>query len=107
MINNTRENLERLNIEYTKKGIREFLLSTRFLFQSLDRVQFYNLSGNLIGDTNILDLDPDIMVLTYIVNLRNLVQFSTVPLEFLIVNITTLYEGLLRPSLPIGGLFVV
>ncbi len=57
VINNTKENLERLNIEYTKKGIREFLLSTRFLFQSLDRVQFYDLSGNLIGDTNILDLD--------------------------------------------------
>ena len=57
VINNTKENLERLNIEYTKKGIREFLLSTRFLFQSLDRVQFYDLLGNLIGDTNILDLD--------------------------------------------------
>ena len=49
VINNTKENLERLNIDYTKKGIREFLLSTRFLFQSLDRVQFYDLSGNLIG----------------------------------------------------------
>ncbi len=55
VINNTKDNLERLNIEYTKEGIRDFLLSTRFLFQSLDRVQFYDLSGNLIGDTNILD----------------------------------------------------
>jgi len=60
VINNTKENLERLNIDYTKKGIREFLLSTRFLFQSLDRVQFYDLSGNLIGDTNILDLDQNV-----------------------------------------------
>ena len=60
VINNTKENLERLNIEYTKKGIREFLLSTRFLFQNLDRVQFYDLSGNLIGDTNILDLDQSV-----------------------------------------------
>ena len=60
VINNTKENLERLNIEYTKKGIREFLLSTRFLFQSLDRVQFYDLFGNLIGDTNILDLDQNV-----------------------------------------------
>jgi len=60
VINNTKENLERLNIDYTKKGIREFLLSTRFLFQSLDRVQFYDLSGNLIGDTNILDLDQSV-----------------------------------------------
>ena len=60
VINNTKENLERLQIEYTKEGIREFLLSTRFLFQSLDRVQFYDLSGNLIGDTNILDLDQTV-----------------------------------------------
>ena len=60
VINNTKDNLERLNIEYTKEGIRDFLLSTRFLFQSLDRVQFYDLSGNLIGDTNILDLDQTV-----------------------------------------------
>ncbi len=60
VINNTKENLERLKIEYTKEGIRKFLLSTRFLFQSLDRVQFYDLSGNLIGDTNILDLDQSV-----------------------------------------------
>ena len=36
------------------------MLSTRFLFQSLDRVQFYDLSGTLIGDTNILDLDQSV-----------------------------------------------
>ena len=60
VINNTKDNIERLNIEYTKEGIRDFLLSTRFLFQSLDRVQFYDLSGNLIGDTNILDLDQSV-----------------------------------------------
>ncbi len=60
VIKNTKDNLERLNIEYTKEGIRDFLLSTRFLFQSLDRVQFYDLSGNLIGDTNILDLDQSV-----------------------------------------------
>ena len=60
VINNTKDNLERLNIKYTKEGIRDFLLSTRFLFQSLDRVQFYDLSGNLIGDTNILDLDQTV-----------------------------------------------
>ena len=60
VINNTKDNLERLNVEYTKEGIRDFLLSTRFSFQSLDRVQFYDLSGNLIGDTNILDLDQSV-----------------------------------------------
>ena len=60
VINNTKDNLERLNIEYTKEGIRDFLLSTRFLFQSLDRVQFFGTDGNLIGDTNILDLDQNV-----------------------------------------------
>ena len=49
-----------MSIDFTKKGIRTFLLSTRFLFQSLDRVQFYDLRGNLIGDTNILDLDQSV-----------------------------------------------
>ena len=37
------------------------MLSTEvFLFQSLDRVQFFNLSGKLIADTNILDLDQNV-----------------------------------------------
>ena len=44
-------------INFTKKDLRTFLLSTRFLFQSLDRVQFFDMDGNLIGDTNILDLE--------------------------------------------------
>ena len=35
-------------------------MSTRFLFQSLDRVQFYSIKGDLIGDTNILDLDKNV-----------------------------------------------
>ena len=35
-------------------------MSTRFLFQSLDRVQFYSINGDLIGDTNILDLDQNV-----------------------------------------------
>ena len=60
IINNTVDNFKRLSINYSKEGIRTFLLSTRFLFQSLDRVQFYDLSGNLIGDTNILDLDQNV-----------------------------------------------
>jgi len=57
IISNTADIFERLSIDYSKEGIRTFLLSARFLFQSLDRVQFYDLSGNLIGDTNILDLN--------------------------------------------------
>tara|TARA_B100001093_G_scaffold299953_1_gene286024 strand:- start:975 stop:2495 length:1521 start_codon:yes stop_codon:yes gene_type:complete len=60
IISNTVDHFDRLSIDYTKKGIRTFLLSARFLFQSLDRVQFYDLAGNLIGDTNILDLDQSV-----------------------------------------------
>jgi len=60
IISNTIDNFKRLSINYSKEGIRTFLLSARFLFQSLDRVQFYDLKGNLIGDTNILDLDQSV-----------------------------------------------
>tara|TARA_Y100001970_G_scaffold257381_1_gene336015 strand:- start:1331 stop:2854 length:1524 start_codon:yes stop_codon:yes gene_type:complete len=60
IISNTVDHLKRLNVEYSNEGIRTFLLSTRFLFQSLDRVQFYNSNGELIGDTNILDLDQSV-----------------------------------------------
>tara|TARA_Y100000996_G_C22543817_1_gene651015 strand:+ start:31 stop:1554 length:1524 start_codon:yes stop_codon:yes gene_type:complete len=60
IISNTVDHLKRLNVEYSNGGIRTFLLSTRFLFQSLDRVQFYNSNGELIGDTNILDLDQSV-----------------------------------------------
>jgi len=60
IISNTIDHLERLNINFNKKEIKTFLLSTRFLFQSLDRVQFYSMEGELIGDTNILDLDQDV-----------------------------------------------
>ena len=67
IINNTVDHIERLGIDYTEGGIRTFLLSTRFLFQSLDRVQFYNLSGHLIGDTNILDLDQNVFTRTDII----------------------------------------
>ena len=64
IINNTADHLERLNINFNAKDIRTFLLSTRFLFQSLDRVQFYNTDGDLIGDTNILDLDQNVFIKT-------------------------------------------
>ncbi len=60
IISNTLDHLRRLNINFNSKDIRTFLLSTRFLFQSLDRVQFYNNEGDLIGDTNILDLDQNV-----------------------------------------------
>ena len=58
IINNTIHHIERLNIKFEKDEISRFLLSTRFLFQSLDRVQFFDNDLNLLGDTNVLDLDP-------------------------------------------------
>ena len=60
IISNTIDHIDRLSVNFTKEGIRTFLFSARFLFQSLDRVQFYDLKGNLIGDTNILDLDQNV-----------------------------------------------
>ena len=60
IIKNTNDHLERLNIKFDRENLKTFLLSTRFLFQSLDRVQFYSIEGKLIGDTNILDLDQSV-----------------------------------------------
>ena len=60
IIKNTTDHLQRLKISFDKKNLNTFLLSARFLFQSLDRVQFFNLDGNLVGDTNMLDLDQNV-----------------------------------------------
>jgi two-component system sensor histidine kinase ChvG len=58
IINNTVENLNRLETKFNEDDIRKFLFSTRFIFQSLDRVIFFNNELDLIGDTDTLDLDP-------------------------------------------------
>ena len=58
VINNTIDNIIRLDVQFIEKDIRNFLFSTRFLFQSLDRVIFFDSELNLIGDTDTLDLDP-------------------------------------------------
>jgi two-component system, OmpR family, sensor histidine kinase ChvG len=58
IINNTIENLNRLEIRFNEEDIRSFLFSTRFIFQSLDRVIFFNSELDLVGDTDTLDLDP-------------------------------------------------
>ena len=58
VINNTIDNLKRLNVKFIEKDIRKFLFSTRFLFQNLDRVIFFDNELNLVGDTDTLDLDP-------------------------------------------------
>ena len=60
IIKNTTDHLQRLKIDFKENGLSTFLLSARFLFQSLDRVQFFNLDGNLVGDTNMLDLDQNV-----------------------------------------------
>ena len=64
IINNTTDHINRLNIEFTKENATEFLLSTRFLFQNLDRVQLYDLNSNLLADTDTLDLAQDIFVIS-------------------------------------------
>ncbi len=58
ILNNTTGHLNRLNIEFNEDEIRNFLFSTRFLFQNLDRVTIFDKDFNLIGDTDTLDLDP-------------------------------------------------
>ena len=58
VIDNTIDHLQRLSIEFNEKDIKKFLLSTRFLFQNLDRVIFIDVKNNLIADTDTLDLDP-------------------------------------------------
>ena len=60
IINNTSDHISRLKIDFTKKSLTEFLLSTRFLFQNLDRVQLYDLNLELLADTEPLDLAEDI-----------------------------------------------
>ena len=62
IIHNTSEHINRLKVEFTKKSATEFFLSTRFLFQNLDRVQLYDLNSNLLADTDTLDLVQDIFV---------------------------------------------
>ncbi len=57
-IDNTIDTLLRLDVEFIVEDIRKFLFSTRFIFQNLDRVIFFNNDLNIIGDTDTLDLDP-------------------------------------------------
>ena len=58
IIKNTIDNLLRLDVKFDNDDIRKFLFSTRFIFQNLDRVIFFDNNFNLIGDTDTLDLDP-------------------------------------------------
>ena len=58
ILNNTIGHFNRLNIGFNQDEIRNFLFSTRFLFQNLDRVTIFDNEFNLVGDTDTLDLDP-------------------------------------------------
>ena len=58
ILNNTIQNLNRLNVQFNKGDIKNFLFSKRFLFQSVDRVVFLDEDYEIIADTNTLDLDP-------------------------------------------------
>jgi two-component system, OmpR family, sensor histidine kinase ChvG len=58
IIDNTIDNLLRLDVKFISDDIRKFLFSTRFIFQNLDRVIFFDKDLNLVGDTDTLDLDP-------------------------------------------------
>ena len=58
IIDNTIQHIQRFNIKFTENDVRKFLFSTRFLFQNLDRVIFFDKELNLIADTDTLDLDP-------------------------------------------------
>ena len=72
IINNTSNHIQRLNIDFNEKDLKNFLLSTRFLFQNLERVQFYNTEGVLIGDTNVIDLDQSVFVRSEVIVEENI-----------------------------------
>ena len=58
VIDNTINTLIRLDVKFNVNDIRKFLFSTRFIFQNLDRVTFFDNDLNIVGDTDTLDLDP-------------------------------------------------
>ncbi len=58
IINNTISHIDRLNVKFLEEEIRKFLFSTKFLFQTIDRVIIFDKGFNRISDTNTLDLDP-------------------------------------------------
>src|SRR6056300_1470724 len=58
VIDNTINTLLILDVKFDADDIRKFLFSTRFIFQNLDRVIFFDNDYNLIGETDTLDLDP-------------------------------------------------
>ena len=58
IIDNTINHIKRLKVNFVQEEIRKFLFSTKFLFQTIDRVIIYDKGFNSISDTDTLDLDP-------------------------------------------------
>ena len=58
IIDNTINHIQRLKVNFIQEDIRKFLFSTKFLFQSIDRVIIFDKAFNSISDTDMLDLDP-------------------------------------------------
>ena len=58
IIDNTISHIERLKVNFIQEDVRKFLFSTKFLFQTIDRVIIYDNGFNIISDTDTLDLDP-------------------------------------------------
>ena len=58
IIDNTIGHIERLKVNFIQEDIRKFLFSTKFLFQTIDKVIIYDNGFNNISDTDALDLDP-------------------------------------------------
>jgi two-component system, OmpR family, sensor histidine kinase ChvG len=92
IIKNTTDHLNRLKVQFDNKSIKKFLLSTRFLFQSLDRVQFYNVEGKIIGDTNILDLDQSVFTKSEIIVEENIDGIEKKKSKKIDINIDDLNE---------------
>ena len=84
IINNTSNHIERLKINFEEKDLKNFLISTRFLFQNLERVQFFSVEGELIGDTNIIDLDQNVFVRSDAVIQENIDSSSNIINEKLV-----------------------
>ncbi len=98
IINNTSNHIERLNINFVEKDLKNFLLSTRFLFQNLERVQFFNIKGELIGDTNVIDLDQNVFVRSDAVIEENIDSNSN------ILNENLLQKNLVQKKINISNL---
>ena len=47
-----------MNIDFNRSDIRNFFLSTKFLFQTIDRAIIFDNNFDVVSDTISLDLDP-------------------------------------------------